>query len=419
MKKSTLVLAVAMTLGMTATAFAANPFSDVPKSSWAYAAVEKLAAEGVIDGMGNGKFEGNRNMTRYEMAQIVAKAMAKGVQRPELQKLAQEFSQELNTLGVRVNKLEQKVQISGEFRLRYRGMNEAKENLSNKTDDFSLRTRLHLNGTINKNWSAYMMLENTQNMMSNSSATVPAGEGSVYLRRAVATGKYDNFQVRLGRVPYTDKDGMLFNPAELDGMVMDYKFGTVKATALYGRFAPFKFVDGDNTRVDSLGFALDWDANKQLNFNAAFYNHKVKGIYTGNKKGSDQSANVWDLMATYKVQDWKFSAMYIGANKEIVETSAKNGYAFRVAYGMFSPAKKGSYMVQANYFKIPTAAHYGSPYQMEDLDSSKVGAKGWSLVADYAIEKNIRLHASYIDAKGTDSVGAKTKAYTAYATFYF
>ena len=36
MKKSTLVLAVALTLGVTATAFAANPFSDVPKSSWGH-----------------------------------------------------------------------------------------------------------------------------------------------------------------------------------------------------------------------------------------------------------------------------------------------------------------------------------------------------------------------------------------------
>ena len=75
---------MAMALGVTASAYAANPFSDVPANSWAYDAVNKLAAEGIIDGYPNGTFGGDRLMTRYEMAQIVAKAMAKGanVDRP-------------------------------------------------------------------------------------------------------------------------------------------------------------------------------------------------------------------------------------------------------------------------------------------------------------------------------------------------
>ena len=136
MKKS-LILTLALTLGVAGSAFAANPFSDVPTNSWAYAAVEKLAAEGVIDGMGNGKFEGNRNMTRYEMAQIIAKAMAKGVKRPELQKLAVEFSDELKSMGVRVAKVESSLQISGEFRLRYRMVERAGDIANPSKDDFA------------------------------------------------------------------------------------------------------------------------------------------------------------------------------------------------------------------------------------------------------------------------------------------
>ena len=45
MKKS-LVLAMAMALGVTASAYAANPFSDVPAGHWAYDSVNKLAAAG-------------------------------------------------------------------------------------------------------------------------------------------------------------------------------------------------------------------------------------------------------------------------------------------------------------------------------------------------------------------------------------
>ena len=78
MKKS-LVLAMAMALGVTASAYAANPFSDVPAGHWAYDSINKLAAAGVIEGYGDSTFGGDKLMTRYEMAQIVAKAMARAL----------------------------------------------------------------------------------------------------------------------------------------------------------------------------------------------------------------------------------------------------------------------------------------------------------------------------------------------------
>ena len=104
MKKS-LVLAMAMALGVTASAYAANPFSDVPAGHWAYDSINKLAAAGVVEGYGDTTFGGDKLMTRYEMAQIVAKAMAKGA---NVDKLAAEFADELDNLGVRVANLEKK-----------------------------------------------------------------------------------------------------------------------------------------------------------------------------------------------------------------------------------------------------------------------------------------------------------------------
>ena len=96
---------MAMALGVTASAYAANPFSDVPAGHWAYDAVNKLAAAGVVDGYPDGTYGGDKLMTRYEMAQIVAKAMAKGA---NVDKLAAEFADELDSLGVRVANLEKK-----------------------------------------------------------------------------------------------------------------------------------------------------------------------------------------------------------------------------------------------------------------------------------------------------------------------
>ena len=116
--KKNLVLALAMALGVSATAFAANPFSDVPAGHWAYASVAKLASAGVVDGYPDGTFKGNNLMTRYEMAQIVAKALAKGgINNNDA--LVAEFADELDNLGVRVAKLEKKsdnVKITGSLR---------------------------------------------------------------------------------------------------------------------------------------------------------------------------------------------------------------------------------------------------------------------------------------------------------------
>ncbi|MCD8175044.1 MAG: S-layer homology domain-containing protein, partial [Phascolarctobacterium sp.] len=62
MKKS-LVLAMAMALGITASAYAANPFRDVPAGHWAYDSIAKLAAAGVVDGYPDGTFGGSRLIT--------------------------------------------------------------------------------------------------------------------------------------------------------------------------------------------------------------------------------------------------------------------------------------------------------------------------------------------------------------------
>ena len=95
MKKS-LVVALALATGITASASAANPFSDVPAGHWAYASLAKLAAAGVVEGYPDSTFQGDKLMTRYEMAQIV-KAMAKGA---NVDRLASEFAEELDALGL-------------------------------------------------------------------------------------------------------------------------------------------------------------------------------------------------------------------------------------------------------------------------------------------------------------------------------
>ena len=103
------ILALAAVAALTAgvSAYAANPFSDVTPDDWAFQAVSDLSVQGVVEGYPDGSFKGERNMTRYELAQIIARLMAKedqlnAEQQATLDKLAGEYADELANLGVRV-----------------------------------------------------------------------------------------------------------------------------------------------------------------------------------------------------------------------------------------------------------------------------------------------------------------------------
>lgn len=108
-KAMAVLMGLTLTTGISSTAFAASAdsFTDVPKDHWAYQALDYLAQEGVIDGMGDSTFQGGRTMTRYEMASIVAKAMQKKDisfgDKAVLDKLSAEYAGELDTLNKKVD----------------------------------------------------------------------------------------------------------------------------------------------------------------------------------------------------------------------------------------------------------------------------------------------------------------------------
>ncbi len=195
MKKS-LVFAMAMALGVTATAFAANPFSDVPAGHWAYAAVAKLAAAGIVDGYPDGTYKGDRTMTRYEMAQIVAKALAKGAIGAD-DKLVGEFADELDNLGVRVARLEKNadnVKITGAVKLR----NEAYSGgaFDGEAKDRSyLRTDIFFTGEVNDNWHYVAMLRNIQDFRGQNES----GNDDTDFQRAYLTGNIGVVNLSAGR----------------------------------------------------------------------------------------------------------------------------------------------------------------------------------------------------------------------------
>jgi hypothetical protein len=153
----------------TAAAFsvsAANPFADVEESSWGYQAVCRLSEEGVVAGYPDGTFRGDKNVTRYEMAEIVGKLLAArerltAEQQETVDRLAKEYAAELQNLGVRVSELEKKKgNINFLTEIRVQGIDRY-DNVYTGDKHYELGTRIRLNsfGQVNDRTTVYGQLE--------------------------------------------------------------------------------------------------------------------------------------------------------------------------------------------------------------------------------------------------------------------
>ena len=401
MKKS-LVLAMAMALGVTASAYAANPFSDVPAGHWAYDSISKLAAAGVIDGYGDTTFGGDKLMTRYEMAQITAKAMAKGA---NVDKLAAEFADELDNLGVRVANLEKKadnVKITGQIRYRYMGSD-------NSGYDNGLRTRLWVAGEVNEDWTYTAMIQNTQDFTNN------AGDEDTKLNRAYLDGRIGGLTVRAGRwdectstanildvyadgvkVSYGDKVkvyGMALKGAGDDNATSDsgdriYVAGVEGQIGAVNAYANYFNVDNSPKTFDAKGVADSW------------YN-QTKEIY-----------NVGLSLDVAK--DLNLAYEYMWGNKKIYDTS-KDGYVATLAYKGADAATPGTWGLSATYFDQPMNAVI-SPTTDAKQFRDQGGYKGYGLVANYTLAKNIVAEVSYYD---TEAKIGNSDDQLIYADLYF
>ena len=194
------ILAIAAAAALTAgvSAFAANPFSDVSTDDWAYQAVSDLSDQGVVEGYPDGTFKGERNITRYELAQIIARLMAKedqlnAEQRATLDKLAGEYADELANLGVRVSNLEKKVgnlYWSGDARMRYKDNSLYKDGAKNG-DAWDGRMRLNVKGQVNDSTTINGRLTYNMNFKDNEK------DSGVYMDVLNAKHQFGDFAVTL------------------------------------------------------------------------------------------------------------------------------------------------------------------------------------------------------------------------------
>ena len=422
MKKS-LVLAMAMALGVTASAYAANPFSDVPAGHWAYDSINKLAAAGVIEGYGDATFGGDKLMTRYEMAQIVAKAMEKGA---DVDKLAAEFADELDNLGVRVANLEKKadnVKITGNIRYSYAEKGGDIDGFSNK-----LRSRIWVKGQVNDDWSYTGMLENIQDFTDND------GEEGTNFQRAYVTGKLGGVSVDAGRQQLTLVDGNMYD-TRADGIVASYG-KDVKVTGFYAKptnqvkaLNAAKVVgvyDLKNTVEYDNVYGAKLDAKIGVVAATAGYTVFQDGVSTtaGKLFGADFSNSIdlddnkiWNVGVAFDVaKDLNLSANYMKSSEEFTVDNDDDAIIVGLSYKGAKAAKAGSYGVYAKYYdqaRSTVVAH-----TMNGEYGNK-GFKGYMVGANYAFAKNIIGAVEYYDLEGKDAAETDMKTLWSQLVFTF
>ncbi|MEE0356210.1 MAG: S-layer homology domain-containing protein [Phascolarctobacterium succinatutens] len=400
MKKS-LVLAMAMALGVTASAYAANPFSDVPAGHWAYDSINKLAAAGVIEGYGDTTFGGDKLMTRYEMAQIVAKAMAKGA---NVDKLAAEFADELDNLGVRVANLEKKadnVKVTGEMRYKYmskQGDANVDKDGNHNSFENDLRSRIWVTGQINDDWSYTGMIENTQYFYGESANK---GDEDTSFQRAYVEGKIGGLNVTAGRYNAFFANGNIYD-ARVDGAEVSYG-DKVKVTGFAGKGTDAAGTDAAGTDAESngtyAGGELSANFNK-LNVAAGYVNFTdIKA--TSAQHETDLDDAIWYVGADYTMGDVNLSAMYLKGDKSLNGVDGKvlddDGWTVGLTYKGAEASEAGSWGLFANYYDLGGQTYIAHTTDANTFDND--GFKGYGVGANYTFAKNIVGTVAYYDTE--------------------
>ena len=390
--KKTLVsaLTTALVVGAASTTFAAaNPFSDVPADHWAYDAVSQLAADGVIEGYGDSTFKGNRNITRYEMAQMVAKAMAKntsGADKALVDKLAAEFAAELNNLGVRVANLERnadKVKWNGTAEYTFTRYKTGDNDEGKNTFLF----RLEPSAEVNNNWHVKARLYATNNAKTDD-------EQQVSLKRIWAEGKYNNVTIKLGKFATQDDDTIAdtaYSGAEVS-YAQPQGFNAVIGA---GRLDTFeKGVGVFNGRYGSnhtaaYGYAgVGYKKNK---LDAAVRYHYVAGEHFQKYGNNNDKAGIWLVKGSYQFnKDWGVKGFYAQNQKADLY---KKAASLEVDYKGAQRENKGTWGAWVAYRHFGRNAFIASPWDVIkvsgiDFDTDNMGQKGWEIGGNYTVFKN-------------------------------
>lgn len=396
MKKLWFMLAAALAAGGTASA--ANPFRDVPADSWAYQAVSTLSDRGLVEGYPDGTFRGEQAITRYEMAQITARLMAKEDQygaeeRALIDRLAAEYAEELDSLGVAVAELERKtgqISWSGDSRMRY------KEDTRGK-GTWDGRVRITAQGAVNDSTTV------TGRFSSGNVNFKKDSGGKVRMDRLNVRHDFGDAAVVLGRYELdmgtqaTWLQGSAFDGAEGQlalGADSFLRFG-------FGRFSDAIPADPTGTfhKVDAFYAQAKTDLHgAQLGVDY----FRTAGFM---EDGSRRSANVIGGNLTIPVGNFRVFGDYYRDTKGPGEPRI---WAAGAGYGTADRKKPGSFGVDVGYYDVEKGLYHQYMSGL-DIDDSVFLQDGhfWLATGTVTLMPNVMLHGEWAFAYTPEGSGSK------------
>ena len=392
------ILAIAAVAALTAgvSAYAANPFSDVSPDDWAYQAVSDLSDQGVVEGYPDGTFKGERNMTRYELAQVIARLMARedqlnAEQKATLDKLAGEYADELANLGVRVSNLEKKVgNISwfGDARMRWK---EKGYNTDGSRKDDVWDGRMRINAKAQVNDSTYVRGRFTSNMNFKDNADANTKMDVLFVHHQFG----DKVGMNLGRNFLTlGQTGMYYDDF-FDGAQLFIGDSKLTLEAGYGRMNTW--INDYGQKKDDTVYARLYGKTGRIGYDAEYI--KTVGAADADKK------SIWGAGLTVGVTDAVdvFGDFY----KNTKPAGDPQMWTAGLGFGHYNLKKPGTFRVAAQYVRNEAGAYFGgSTYTAFPASSLlNVDSKFWLANADVVLAKNIRLHGEYaFNVKTDDNV---------------
>ena len=390
------ILAVAAVAALTAgvSAYAANPFSDVSPDDWAYQAVSDLSDQGVVEGYPDGTFKGERNMTRYELAQVIARLMARedqlnAEQKATLDKLAGEYADELANLGVRVSNLEKKVgNISwfGDARMRWK---EKGYNADGSRKDDVWDGRMRINAKAQVNDSTYVRGRFTSSMDFKKNENADTKMDVLFVHHQFG----DKVGMNLGRNFLTlGQTGMYYDDF-FDGAQLFIGDSKLTLEAGYGRMNTW--INDYGQKKDDTVYARLYGQTGRIGYDAEYI--KTVGAADADKK------SIWGAGLTVGVTDAVdiFGDFY----KNTEPKGDPQMWTAGLGFGHYNLKKPGTFRVAAQYVRNEADAYFGgSTYTAFPASSLlKVDSKFWLANADVVLAKNVRLHGEYAFNVKTDN----------------
>ncbi len=372
-KKLTTFITTALMIGVASTALA-NPFADVPTDHWAYDAIDQLTADGIIEGYGNSTYAGDKAITRYEMAQLVARAMANAgsadtADKATIDKLAAEFSAELDALGVRVDNLEKKVaglkdiELSGYYMVTY-GYEK------NSAHSFGHEAMLNIDANITDNVDAhvgFMIMSDDLGVASETYNNLEAA--NITWDRGKHLWTAGRYAQELGTTGY-----LMSTDGSIDGLRYDYAHGNLTIAAAY---ADFGALDAGLERAyyGTIGYAPCDHFN-------------IATTYLSNDTNKTADTEVWGIGASFGIAKKLTLAGDYWKNDE----TKADGQIIKLTYGNLDESVKGTYSLGIEYNKWEAGVIPGID-DMTGADFALDDREFFAFIGEYALAENVLFRA--------------------------